>query len=359
MGIFKNNWFTKLTGKTKKEKEAAELAAKEAAKIAEKEATEQDAKEQAEDYVFQSWFARLGAGLSKTSSIISSGISKALTSKRLDQEALDQIEENLILADIGPIAANELITALKNEKFDKIDEGIVKEKMAEIIAESISDVEQPLNIEESDTPQIILFSGVNGSGKTTTIAKIAADEISKGKKVIIAAADTFRAAAVQQLEIWASRVGAELISGPEGSDPAVIAFKAYDRAIEVKADIVLIDTAGRLQTQNDLMEQLKKINRVINKKDEKAPQHRILIIDATAGQNVLNQIIAFKEAIDINGIIITKLDTSSKGGIIISISKTHKLPIHAIGIGEKKEDLNIFEAEPYARAMLGLEIDEN
>ena len=309
--------------------------------------------------MFQSWFARLGAGLSKTSSIIRSGISKALTSKRLDQESLDQIEENLILADIGPIAANELITALKNEKFDKIDEGIVKEKMAEIIAESISDVEQPLNIEESDTPQIILFSGVNGSGKTTTIAKIAADEISKGKKVIIAAADTFRAAAVQQLEIWASRVGAELISGPEGSDPAVIAFKAYDRAIQVKADIVLIDTAGRLQTQNDLMEQLKKINRVINKKDEKAPQHRILIIDATAGQNVLNQIIAFKEAIDINGIIITKLDTSSKGGIIISISKIHKLPIHAIGIGEKKEDLNIFEAEPYARAMLGLEIDEN
>ena len=364
MGIFKNNWFTKLTGKSKKEKEAAELAEKEAAELAakelaEKEAAEKDAKEQAEDYVFQSWFARLGAGLSKTSSIISSGISKALTSKRLDQEALDQIEENLILADIGPIAANELITALKNEKFDKIDEGIVKEKMAEIIAESISDVEQPLNIEESDTPQIILFSGVNGSGKTTTIAKIAADEISKGKKVIIAAADTFRAAAVQQLEIWASRVGAELISGPEGSDPAVIAFKAYDRAIEVNADIVLIDTAGRLQTQNDLMEQLKKINRVINKKDEKAPQHRILIIDATAGQNVLNQIIAFKEAIDINGIIITKLDTSSKGGIIISISKIHKLPIHAIGIGEKKEDLNIFEAEPYARAMLGLEIDEN
>ena len=388
MGIFKNNWFTKLTGKSKKEKEAAELAEKEAAELAakeladkeaaelaEKKAVEQaakeladkeaaelaekDAKEQAEDYVFQSWFARLGAGLSKTSSIISSGISKALTSKRLDQEALDQIEENLILADIGPIAANELITALKNEKFDKIDEKIVKERMAELIAESISDVEQPLNIVESDAPQIILFSGVNGSGKTTTIAKIAADEISKGKKVIIAAADTFRAAAVQQLEIWASRVGAELISGPEGSDPAVIAFKAYDRAIEIKADIVLIDTAGRLQTQNDLMEQLKKINRVINKKDEKAPQHRILIIDATAGQNVLNQIIAFKEAIDINGIIITKLDTSSKGGIIISISKTHKLPIHAIGIGEKKEDLNIFEAEPYARAMLGLEINEN
>ncbi|MBE52845.1 MAG: signal recognition particle-docking protein FtsY, partial [Pelagibacterales bacterium] len=317
------------------------------------------AKEQAEDYVFKSWFSRLGIGLSKTSSIITSGISKALTSKRLDEEALEQIEENLILADVGTTAANELIIALKSEKFEKIDDEIVKEKMAEIITKNIASVAKPLIIEESSAPQILLFAGVNGSGKTTTIAKIASQEIEKGKKVIIAAADTFRAAAVQQLEIWSNRVGAELISGPEGSDPAGIAFKAYDRAIETKTDIVLIDTAGRLQTQIDLMEQLKKIHRVINKKDENAPHHRILIVDATAGQNVLNQIVAFRDAIDINGIIITKLDTSSKGGIIISISNTHKMPIHAIGIGEKQEDLNVFEAEPYARAMLGLEINES
>ena len=265
----------------------------------------------------------------------------------------------MILADVGTAAANELITALKSEKFEKIDDEIVKEKMAEIITKNIASVAKPLIIEESSAPQILLFAGVNGSGKTTTIAKIASQEITKGKKVIIAAADTFRAAAVQQLEIWSKRVGAELISGTAGSDPAGIAFKAYDRAIETKADIVLIDTAGRLQTQIDLMEQLKKIHRVINKKDENAPHHRILIVDATAGQNVLNQIVAFRNAIDINGIIITKLDTSSKGGIIISISNTHKMPIHAIGIGEKQEDLNVFEAEPYARAMLGLEINES
>ena len=207
--------------------------------------------------MFKSWFSRLGIGLSKTSSIITSGISKALISKRLDAKALEQIEENLILADVGTTAANELITALKNEKFEKIDDEIVKERMAEIITKNIDSVAKPLVIEKSGTPQILLFAGVNGSGKTTTIAKIASQEIEKGKKVIIAAADTFRAAAVQQLEIWSKRVGAELISGPEGSDPAGIAFKAYDKAIETKTDIVLIDTAGRLQTQIDLMEQLK------------------------------------------------------------------------------------------------------
>ena len=361
MGLFKNNWLTRLTGKSNKEKEAQEIATREQAakEEAERAEKEQVAKEQAEDYVFKSWFSRLGIGLSKTSSIITSGISKALTSKRLDAEALEQIEENLILADVGTTAANELIIALKSEKFEKIDDEIVKERMAEIITKNIDSVAKPLVIGKSGTPQILLFAGVNGSGKTTTIAKIASQEIEKGKKVIIAAADTFRAAAVQQLEIWSNRVGAELISGPEGSDPAGIAFKAYDRAIETKTDIVLIDTAGRLQTQIDLMEQLKKIHRVINKKDENAPHHRILIVDATAGQNVLNQIVAFRNAIDINGIIITKLDTSSKGGIIISISNTHKMPIHAIGIGEKQEDLNVFEAEPYARAMLGLEINES
>ena len=367
MGLFKNSWLSKLTGKSKKENSVAKQAEKEAAEQAEKEAVEQaekevsviSAKEEAEDYVFKSWFSRLGIGLSKTSSILSSGIAKALTSKRLDAEALEQIEENLILADVGVTAAGELVSRLKNEKFEDINETIIKEKMSEIIANDIEPMSKPLVIENSNTPQVILFSGVNGAGKTTTIAKIASKEINKGKKVIIAAADTFRAAAVEQLDIWSKRVGAELISGPEGSDPAGIAFKAYDRALETKADIILIDTAGRLQTQIDLMEQLKKVHRVINKKDENAPQHRILIVDATAGQNVLNQIVAFREAIDINGIIITKLDTSSKGGIIISISNKHKIPIHAIGVGEKQEDLNIFEAEPYARAMLGLEIEED
>ena len=363
MSLFKNKWFSKLTGKDKQEqaeKDATELAAKEEAakEQAEKDASQEAAKEEAEDYVFKSWFARLGAGLSKTSSIIGSGIAKALTSKKLDDTALEEIEENLILADVGAKAANELINDLKNHKFEQIDEEIVKEKLAEIIANNISSVSKPLNLEYSNIPQVILFSGVNGAGKTTTIAKIASQEISKGKKVIIAAADTFRAAAVQQLEIWSKRVGAELVSGPEGSDPAGIAFKAYDRAVETKSDVLLIDTAGRLQTQTDLMEQLKKIHRVINKKNEFAPHHRILIVDATAGQNVLNQIIAFRETIDINGIIITKLDTSSKGGIIISISKNHEIPIHAIGVGEKQEDLNVFEAEPYARALLGLEIED-
>ncbi|MBT4110215.1 MAG: signal recognition particle-docking protein FtsY [Pelagibacterales bacterium] len=384
MSLFKNTWFSKLAGKKNNtlEKEAAELAAKESAEqeaaelaakelaeqevaelaakeLAEKEIAEEEAKEDAEDYVFKSWFSRLGIGLSKTSSRISEGITKALRSGRLDDDALEQIEENLILADVGATAASELISVLKNEKFDKIDDVNIKERMAEIITKNISVLSHPLVFKKLDGPQVVLFSGVNGAGKTTTIAKIASQEIKKGNKVIIAAADTFRAAAVQQLEIWAKRVGAELVSGPEGGDPAGVAFRAYDKAIEDKADILLIDTAGRLQTQTNLMEQLKKINRVINKKNENAPHHRILIVDATAGQNVQNQILAFREAIDINGIIVTKLDTSSKGGIIISISNTHKIPIHAIGVGEKQEDLNIFEAKPYARAMLGLEINKN
>ena len=363
MSLFKNTWFSKLAGKKNNtlEKEATELATKE---LAEKEATELATKElaekeAAEDYVFKSWFSRLGIGLSKTSSRISEGITKALKSGRLDDDALEQIEENLILADVGATVASELISVLKNEKFDKIDDVNIKERMAEIITKNISVLSHPLVFKKLDGPQVVLFSGVNGAGKTTTIAKIASQEIKKGNKVIIAAADTFRAAAVQQLEIWAKRVGAELVSGPEGGDPAGVAFRAYDKAIEDKADILLIDTAGRLQTQTNLMEQLKKIHRVINKKNENAPHHRILIVDATAGQNVQNQILAFREAIDINGIIVTKLDTSSKGGIIISISNTHKIPIHAIGVGEKQEDLNIFEAEPYARAMLGLEINKN
>ena len=367
MSLFKNNWLSKLTSKNNKE--AVELAAKEqqdkdTLELAAKEQQEEkinvtSAKEEAENYVFKSWFSRLGIGLSKTSSKISEGITKALKSGRLDDEALDQIEEHLILADVGAKAANELVLSLKKEKFDKINAITVKERMAEIITKNILSLSQPLEFKKSDTPQVILFSGVNGAGKTTTIAKIASQEIKKGKKVIIAAADTFRAAAVQQLEIWAKRVGAELVSGPEGGDPAGVAYKAYDRAVESKTDILLIDTAGRLQTQTNLMEQLKKIHRVINKKDEKAPHHRILIVDATAGQNVQNQITAFRDAIDINGIIITKLDTSSKGGIIISISNTHKIPIHAIGVGEKQEDLNAFEAAPYVRAMLGLKINEN
>ena len=172
----------------------------------------------------------------------------------------------MILADVGASASEKLVSKLKNEKFEYVDDVVIKEKMAEIIAEEIEPMSTPLEIDYTNKPQVILFSGVNGAGKTTTIAKIASKEIKKGKKVIIAAADTFRAAAVQQLEIWSKRVGAELISGPEGGDPAGVAYKAYDRAIENNADIILIDTAGRLQTQINLMEQLKKIHRVINKK---------------------------------------------------------------------------------------------
>ena len=285
-----------------------------------------------------------------------------LTEKDVD-DALREIRLALLEADVSIEVAKEFINKVKPKALGK--EIVRSTSPGQMVVKIVNDeLINFLGSENSELnlkavpPVCMMVIGLQGSGKTTTIAKIASQEISKGKKVIIAAADTFRAAAVQQLEIWSKRVGAELVSGAEGSDPAGIAFKAYDRAIETKSDILLIDTAGRLQTQTSLMEQLKKINRVINKKDETAPHHRILIVDATAGQNVLNQIVAFKDTIDINGIIITKLDTSSKGGIIISISKTHEIPIHAIGVGEKQEDLNVFEAEPYARALLGLEIDD-
>ena len=304
----------------------------------------------------KNWFQKLKTGLFKSSEKISQGVKKIFVNKKLDIQTLNDLEELLIMADLGPSAAEKLTAELANEKFDKnIKPEEVKTFLAKKIEETLVDVAKPLILNNSKTPSVVLVVGVNGTGKTTTIGKLAHQYSSEGKKIMIAACDTFRAAAVEQLQIWAERSNAEFVKSSQGCDSAGLAYEALEKARSKKIDVLFIDTAGRVQNRTELMEELAKIIRVIRKLDPESPHHCLLTLDATTGQNAVSQVEIFKEMAEISGLIVTKLDGSAKGGILLSLAEKFSLPVHAVGVGEKIEDLQFFEAQEFAKSLMGLE----
>lgn len=287
---------------------------------------------------------------------ISLAIKEIFTHKKLDEEILDELEESLIINDIGVEVAKKLIDKLRKEKFDKdISETEIKNFLQQEIFKILQPCQKVLEIKKDKKPQVIVFNGVNGVGKTTTIGKIAANLKKQNLKILIAACDTFRAAATQQLEVWAKKVNCEIIlPQKENEDPAALAYRAFDYGKKNNFDILLIDTAGRLQNKQNLMEELKKINNVLKKIDTDAPHENLLILDGSTGQNAKMQIEAFDKMINITGLVITKLDGSSKGGILVALADKFHKAIYAIGVGEKIEDLQEFDAEIFSQNLFGL-----
>jgi fused signal recognition particle receptor len=294
--------------------------------------------------------------LAKSSDNLSSQISKIFTHKKLDEDILENLEDLLIASDIGTKSAARIIHDLKSKKFHKgISEVQIKEFLSEEITKILLPCQKPLHIAQSSELQTIIFNGVNGAGKTTTVGKIAKNLSDDGKKVMIAACDTFRAGASEQLKVWADRANCQIIEPlMEGEDPASVAHRAMTKAVQQKADVLLIDTAGRLQNKQNLMDELKKINQVLKKIDESAPNENILILDGTNGQNAKSQLEIFDQIVKISGIIITKLDGTAKGGILVALAEQFGKPIYAIGIGEKIEDLQEFDAKDFAKNLFNL-----
>jgi len=307
--------------------------------------------------VSTSWFQRLKAGLAKTTQRLGDGISGLFTGKkRLDQETLDELEEVLITADLGPATAARLTANLTAAKFEKeVEEAEIREAFAADIATILEPVAVPLAYRPDVKPHVILVVGVNGSGKTTTIGKLARVFRGEGHSVMLAAGDTFRAAAIEQLQIWGERVGAPVIAKTQGADAAALAFEALDAAIAAGTDILLIDTAGRLHNKTKLMAELEKVVRVLARKLPGAPHDVVLVLDATTGQNALSQVKIFRDLVKVTGLVLTKLDGTAKGGVVVALANEHKLPVHAVGVGESAEDLRPFTARDFARNLMGLE----
>ena len=299
-------------------------------------------------------FEKFKIGFKKSASTFTSGLKEIIIKKEIDDKTLDEIEDFLIQSDVGVSASEEIKNIIAQKKIDpnknKIDE--VNSILRNYIIDLMSPLENENFFKNKNDLNTILVSGVNGVGKTTTIGKIGKILNSSGNKVIFSASDTFRAAAIEQLENWAKKIGAEIIKSSKGSDPASVAYKAVDHAIKNKFTHVLIDTAGRLQNKKNLMEEYKKIANVTKKVDPNAPHEVLLVLDATSGQNVINQVEEFNGIIPITGLIMTKLDGTAKGGILIAIAKKYKLPIIALGLGEKEDDLQIFKAEQFAEAFI-------
>jgi len=304
----------------------------------------------------QGWLSRLKSGLSKSSGKISDGITGIFTRKKLDKEALDDLEELLISVDIGVKTSAAMISKLSKDRFDKeISSEEVKLALSEQLAEILTPYALPLVIDTAHKPQVMLICGVNGNGKTTTIGKLAKQFKNEGKTVMMAACDTFRAAAVHQLEIWAERNDVPLVKGAHEAEPASVAYAALEKAKTDNVDILLIDTAGRLQNKLNLMDELAKTIRVLKKLDPNAPHHTLLVLDATTGQNAHSQVDVFKKMVQLTGLIVTKLDGTAKGGVVVSLVQQFHLPVYAIGVGEGIDDLRPFEAMAYARSLVGVE----
>ena len=301
------------------------------------------------------WFGRLKAGLSKSSAKLTDSIAKVFTRKRLDAAALEGLEEALIEADLGPVTAARLAESLRRSKFDKeVTDEEVRQALADEIAVILKPVARPLAAPPGARPHVVLVVGVNGTGKTTTIGKLAQAARAEGKKVVLAAGDTFRAAAVEQLKIWGERTGAIVVSREAGGDAAGLAFDALAKAKAEGADLLLIDTAGRLHNKTGLMQELQKIKRVLGKLDPAAPHDVVLVLDATTGQNAVQQVKVFKEMVTITGLVVTKLDGTAKGGVLVALADSFGLAVHAVGVGEGAEDLRPFDPADYARGLLGL-----
>ncbi|MBY5804350.1 signal recognition particle-docking protein FtsY [Rhizobium ruizarguesonis] len=302
-----------------------------------------------------SWFQRLRNGLARTSSQLTSQITALFTKRKLDDETLQDLEDLLIQADLGVETAMRVTDTLASERYGKDVTGEdVSRIMASEIAKVLKPVAKPLQLDLSHKPHVILVVGVNGTGKTTTIGKLAAKLSGAGLKVMLAAGDTFRAAAIEQLKIWADRTKSEFIGTKLGADAAGLAYDAFEQAKAKKCDVLIVDTAGRLQNKAELMAELEKIVRVLGKLDPDAPHTVLQTLDATTGQNALNQVEIFRNVAGVNGLIMTKLDGTARGGILVAISAKHKLPVYFIGVGEGVEDLEPFEAEDFAHAIAGL-----
>jgi len=302
------------------------------------------------------WLSRMSRGLGRSSAKLTGGITDLFTKRRLDDAALEDLEDLLIGADLGVKTAGRLARSLADTRFNQeVTPDEVRSALAEEMAKVLVPVARTITIHQAHKPHVILVCGVNGSGKTTTIAKLANLFKHVGFDVVLAAGDTFRAAAIEQLEVWGERSGCPVISRPAGSDAAGLAYEALEVARARRADVLLIDTAGRLHNRADLMEELRKIVRVVKKFDASAPHDCILVLDATVGQNAHSQVEVFRDMVDVTGLVVTKLDGSARGGVVVALAEKFGLPVYAIGVGESMNDMRAFEAGAFARSLLGLD----
>lgn len=312
-----------------------------------------ESNEAAQEHI--SWLKKMRHGLLDTSEKLTAGISNIFAGRKLDAQTISDLEDLLIASDIGPVTAARLVGELQKTR---ISEEVTPEKVRMVLAKSIAaimeKVAKPLELKKDICPTVILFVGVNGTGKTTTIGKLAAQFTQQGKRVMLAAGDTFRAAAVEQLKIWGERAGAKVVSGANGADASGVVFDAVRLAIADKADVLLVDTAGRLQNKADLMAELQKVIRVVKKLAPSAPHMTVLTLDATTGQNAISQVQVFKDMVDVTGLIVTKLDGSARGGVLVALAERFGLPIHAIGVGEGLDDMQPFDAAEFADGLLGI-----
>ena len=302
-----------------------------------------------------SWLKKLTSGLSKTSAAVTSSLSSLLGRSSIDAGSIEEVEDALISADLGTAAAARLAERVRRHKFDgEVTAQALAGALADGITEILEPVAAPLIPKVDNRPHVVLLVGVNGSGKTTTAGKLAQQWRQEGKSVMLAASDTFRAAAIEQLQIWGDRTGTEVISGAQGGDAAALAYQALEKARSQGTDVLIIDTAGRLQNRAELMDGLAKIVRVLRKLDDSAPHDSVIVLDGTVGQNALSQVSAFRDIADVSGLIVTKLDGSAKGGVVIALAETFQLPVHAVGVGEGADDLQPFEARDFANALAGV-----
>ncbi|MDR3440036.1 signal recognition particle-docking protein FtsY [Telmatospirillum sp.] len=302
------------------------------------------------------WLGRIRHGLSRSSTRLTQGIADLFTKRRLDDAAVEELEELLISGDLGVTTAAQVTAQLAKARFNQeISSEEVREALALSIAEILEPVARPLAPNPANKPHVVLMVGVNGSGKTTTVGKLAKFYRDQGLSVTLVAADTFRAAAVEQLKVWGERTGCPVVSREQGADAAGLAFDALRDSRARRDDLLLIDTAGRLQNKTDLMAELQKIVRVLRKYDPAAPHDVLLVLDATVGQNAHSQVEIFKDITDVTGLVVTKLDGTARGGVLVALAEKFKLPVHAIGVGEGVDDLRPFEAKAFARSLLGLE----
>lgn len=296
------------------------------------------------------FFSRLKQGLSRSSARLNAVFVK----RQLDDETLEELEDELIAADLGPAVAGRIIEQFREKSFgENITPEEIRQTLATEISRVLEPVAQPFTLDDSRKPHVVLVVGVNGVGKTTTIGKMAHQYHQQGKSVMMVAGDTFRAAAVEQLQIWGERTGSPVIAGKPGGDAAGLAYDGLKRATEEKADLLLVDTAGRLHNRQALMDELAKIIRVMQKFDPSAPHSVLLVLDATTGQNAIEQVRVFRELVNVSGLVVTKLDGSARGGIVVALAEQFGLPVHLVGVGEQAEDLRPFSAEDYARGLVG------
>ena len=302
------------------------------------------------------WFGRLKAGLKRSTNTLTDGIGGIFAKRKLDDDAIEQLEELLIRADLGVQTAAEITANIAKSRYDKdISPAEVRVLLADQIEAILAPVAAPLEPDPSSRPHVVLVVGVNGTGKTTTIGKLAKLYREAGRSVVLCAGDTFRAAAIDQLRIWGARAGATVIARDPGADAAGLAYDALQTARRERADVLLIDTAGRLQNKANLMAELAKIGRVLKKLDPAAPHTVLLVLDATTGQNALSQVEVFREVAEVTGLVMTKLDGTARGGVLVAVADRFGLPVHAVGVGEGADDLRPFDARDFARALCGLD----